>query len=317
MSRPIALIAGIASLVLGSLASVAAVAAEPVFPSGSRIGLVPPPNMTTARGLSGFRNTATGAGIVLIEMPADAYPGLAATFTDQALRAQGFALKSRDKPKIAGGSAILITGEQMEGQRRVVKSVLLAADKSMTALVLGQLPDGAAPADISGIEKALRTVTFRAPLTLDEQMAALPFTIADRGGFRLVRTMAGNSAFFTDGPDDVVKGADQPVLILAQSFAPPPPPTMREQFARQALTANNFIKDAVLERSQGYRQGGVEWHEIVAKAKDTASDTPITVMQTIRFESDGYVRGVGVVRSEKRDEILPRFRRVVDSVSTD
>jgi hypothetical protein len=292
----------------------AAAAAQPVFPPGSRIGLVPPADMTLARGLSGFRNMQTGAGILLVEMPADAYPGLAASMSEQALKRQGFALKLRDKVSIGSTTAILVTGEQQEEGRRIVKSMLLASDPSMTALVMGQLPPGSPASEIASVENALRTVAFRPALTLQEKIDALPFSIGDLAGLRAVRAMAGNALLLTDGPNDTIRDADQPVLIIAQSFAPPPPASQRETFARQGLVSNNFIKDAVLERSQGYRQGGAEWHELLAKAKDTLSGTPVVIMQTIRFEPDGYIRSVGIVRPEARTEALPRFRRVVDSV---
>ena len=38
-------------------------------------------------------------------------------------------------------------------------------------------------------------------------------------------------------------------------------------------------------------------------------------MQTIRFEGGGFLRMVGVVREAQRDEVMPRFRRAVDSVA--
>lgn len=304
----------IASGIFALLLAGTAMAADAVFPPGSRIGLVPPPNMTTARGLSGFRNESTGAGILLIEMPPDAYPGLAATLTDQALKAQGFALRTRDNVPIGPSGATLVTGEQDEAGRRSIKSMLLAAEPQMTVLVMGQLPAGAADADVAAVEKALRTVVFRPALSLAEKIEALPFGLGDLAGFRPVRTMAGNAVMLTDGPNDMIREVEQPVLIVAQSFGPAPPAGQREPFARSGLASNNFIRDSVLERSQSYRQAGTEWHELLAKAKDVTSGRDVIVMQTIRFEPDGYIRAVGIVRPEARDEVLPRFRRVVDSL---
>lgn len=298
------------------LLAATAATAQPVFPPGSRIGLVPPADMKMARGLTGFRNEATGGGILLVEMPPDAFAGIAASFTDQALKAQGFALRSRDKVTVGASDAILITGEQTEGGRRSIKSMLFTADASMTVLVMGQLPAAASPDDVAAVEKALRSVVFRQQLTLEEKIEALPFAISDPAGFRAVRAMAGNAILFTDGAKDTILAAEQPVLIVAQSFGPAPPAAQRESFARQGLVSNNFIKDAVLERSQGYRQGGADWHELVAKAKDALSGQDVIVVQTIRFEPDGYIRSVGIVRPDARDAILPRFRRVIDSVVT-
>lgn len=302
-------------LLVGLLASGIAVAADPVFPPGSRIGLVPPAEMTPARGISGFRDPRTGAAIVTLEMPADAYPSIAAGFTDEALKAQGFTLRVRETPKVGDWTGLLVSGEQSEGGRTTPKSVLLASDPTMTVLVIGQLPSGAPPEEVAKVERALRSVSIRPPLAMNEQLAALPFRLVDQAGFRPIRAMAGNSLLLTDGDKDIIKEAEQPILIVAQSFAPAPPPDGRDAFARSVLVSNTFLKDPVLERSQGYRQGGADWHEIVARARDGHSDNPVVVMQTIRFERDSYIRSVGVVRSDQRDLVLPRFRRVVDSVA--
>ena len=296
------------------IAAGSAFAADRVFPRGSRIGLVPPADMDVQRGLTGFRNVRTGASILAIEMPPDAFPSLAATLSDDALKMQGFALKGRDAPTIGSTKAILVTGEQTDNGRTVQKTLLLAADPGMTALVVGQLPQGASPQDLASLEAALKTVAFRSPLTIDEQVASLPFRIGDIAGFRPIRAMAGNSILLTDGPSDVIREAAQPVLIVAQSFGPPPAVEQREAFARQALISNNFIKDAVIERSQPFRQAGGDWHEIVAKAKEMGSGMPVVVMQTIRFDRDGYMRSIGIVRAEDRDGTLPRFRKLVDSI---
>ncbi len=301
---------------LALVAAAAAFAAEPVFPPGSRIGLVPPQSMKLARGIAGFQDPATGAAIVTMEMPAEAFQSVAAGFGDQALKSQGFALKSRDKVMIGKLEGTLVSGEQTENGRNVPKSVLLTGDGTLTALVIAQLPIGATQAARDQVNAALKTVALRAPLTTEQQVAALPFTLADPAGFRPVRAIAGNALLMTDGPKDVVRDAEQPIMIVAQSFAPgPTTPEQRDLFAKQALVANSMLKDTVYERAQGFRLGGADWHEIVAKGKDGASSQPVIVMQTIRFSSDGYLRMLGVAREEKRDDVMPRFRRIVDGVA--
>jgi hypothetical protein len=185
----------------------------------------------------------------------------------------------------------------------------------MTALVIGQYPADAPESLRESLLAALRTVTIRPPLAMADQIAALPFKLGDLAGFRPVRVMAGNSVLLTDGPKDQVQEAEQPILIVAQSFAPAPPAEQREAFARAALGSNTFLKETMLERSQGFRQGGVDWHEIVAKAKDGASEQAVLVMQTIRFEPGGYTRMVGIVRADQREAVLPRFRRIVDTIA--
>jgi hypothetical protein len=299
----------------GILLSGYAWAADPVFPPGSRIGLVPPPDMVASEGIAGFRDPKTGAAIATIEMPAEAYQSMAAGFTEEALKTQGFTLKSRETVTVGGHEAVLISGDQVQGDVTVPKSVLLSADAGMTALVIAQSPPGAPAGDEAKLKDALKTVVFRAPLSMDQQLAALPFTFGDLAGFRPVRVMAGNSVMLTKGPSDGIQAAEQPIMIVAQSLAGAPPPEQRAAVARELLTANTFLDDTTLERSQSFRQNGSEWHELVAKAKDRRSGAPVVVQQTIRFVHAGYIRMVGIVKADDRDGSMPLFRRIADSVA--
>ena len=131
-----------------------------------------------------------------------------------------------------------------------------------------------------------------------------------------MRVLAGNSVLFTDGPQDIIKAVEQPIVHrgrLARRRRSRTP-EQRDQFARAALSSNQILKDVRVERSESFRFKGQDWHEIVAKAVETASGQPIIVMQTIRFEPDRYVRMVGLARVEQRAENLPRFRNVIDGI---
>lgn len=292
----------------------AAFAADPIFVPGSRIGLVPPPDMKVAPSLPGFRDAAAGSAIAFIEMPPEAYPSISAGFSDEALKAQKFVVRTRETEKIGDSDAVLLMGDQTDGGRTVPKMVLLVAEKAMTALIIGQLPPGATPDAQAKIEAALKSVVFRPPLSMADQVASLPFRFGDLAGFRAVRVMPGNSVLLTEGSSDSITNADQPILIVAQSLVPAPAPDQRDAFARSVLVSNTFLKDTVLERSQSFRQDGADWQEIVAKATDGMSGQPVVVMQTIHFEENGYLRMVGVVRAHDRDKVMPQFRRIVDSV---
>jgi hypothetical protein len=197
--------------------------------------------------------------------------------------------------------------------------VLIAADPSLTAFVIAQAvrPDAAASYTDEEMRATLTSVAVRPALTIEEQIAALPFRLGERAGFRPVRTMAGNSLLLTDGPNDGIAAAGQAMLIVAKSVDMGPAPDKRDAFARGALASIDMARDLVLERAQGFRQNGADWHEIVARGVDAASGTPVVVMQTIRFSPAGYVRVVGVARAAARDAVLPRFRAVIDSVTVD
>jgi hypothetical protein len=298
---------------LALLATGAAAAAEPTFPPGSRVGITPPKDMVVSSRFSGFENPGRMASITFMEMPPEAYEQLAKSMTDEALKRQGITVNARETLSVAGKQAFLIAGEQPAGATKLRKWLFALADPSATVLITAQsAQNGYSDAEM---KQAFTAVALRAPPPLEEQIAALPFKLNERSGFRAVRVLNGSAVLLTEGPLDVVKQVEQPVVIVASSFAPPPPAAeAREQLARMALASTQAVKDWAIERSEGFRQNGQEWHEIVARGTDTDSGKPIVLMQTIRFAANRYVRMVGITAADKRETILPRFRKVIDSV---
>jgi len=306
---------GFAAATIGfALSLQAALAAEPVFPPASRVGLVPPEDMVLSKRFTGFENPDRAAAITVVEMPREAYDQLAAGLTKDALKRQGLDVTARETLKIGDASGLLVAGA-MTGPVKGRKWVLAVKGKDLTALLIAQVQGGSDGYSEDEMRKALTSVALRGPVSIEEQISALPFRIGDKAGFRPVRVISGNSILLTDGPKDTIQAVEQPIAILAASLQPPPPPgETRDRFAKAALYTNEVLEDIVLERSDSFRLKGQDWHEIVARAKEKASGNPVAVMQTIRFDSDRYVRMVGLVRDEQRTEIMRRFRTMIDSV---
>lgn len=306
---------GILIAALGAALSLqAALAAEPVFPPASRVGLIPPQDMVPAKRFVGFENEEKAAAISVVEMPPEAYDQLVTELTEEALGRQGMSMTSREELKIGDASGVLVSGS-VTGPVQGRKWVLAVKGSDLTALLIAQVRGGQDGYSEEEMRQALKSVALRGPVPIDEQLSALPFRIGDRAGFRPVRVVAGNSVLFTDGPQDTIKAVEQPIAILGASLQPPPPDEkQRAVFARAVLNSQQMLKEIVLERSDAFRLKGQDWHEIVARAKEAASGEEVVVMQTIRFEPDRYVRMVGLTRADKRSENLPRFRSIIDSV---
>jgi hypothetical protein len=294
----------------------AAAAADPVFPSGSRFGFSPPSDMMPSRRFSGFEREGGGATVSVVELPATAFPELISGFTDANLRSQGFAVSKKEPIKVGDNEAMLYTGEQPADASTdgltIHKWIVVVGTPTITGLIIAQATPDAETDET--MRKLVTEVTVRAPLSLKEQVEALPFRIADAAGFRPVRVLAGNSVLLTKGPKDQIQNLEQPILVLALAVQQPPTAEQRDAFARTALYANQTMKDFIIERAQSYRSNGVDWHEIVARATDMPTNKPVVVAQTIRFNPDGYLRAVGVVREDQREGVLAKFREVVDSV---
>ncbi|WP_407529200.1 hypothetical protein [Methylobacterium oryzisoli] len=304
---------------LAALAGLPAVAlaAEPVFPPASSIGLVPPPGMTPAQGFSGFEHRS-GASIVIMEMPAEAYAEISRKFTPEALRPTGFSVKGEGEPlAVTGGEGRLLRGAQAAHGLTYAKWVAVVRGGAGTGLVTVQVPEQAA-AQVPGeaVEAALRSIAFRTPASLDDQIAALPYTIGDRAGFRPVRVLLGNSLLLTEGPKDVDPGRTQPMIIIAPSLGQAAVGAGQEgAFARKALGSLRDLKDVAVTDETRSTRGTNAVVRLRATATDLKTGRPLAVTQTMLFDGPRYLRVIGMAEAGEADAI-DRAERVAASITT-
>lgn len=300
-----------AVLVAVSAALSSAAAAEVEFPRGSIIGMVPPDGMSEGRTFAGFEDREKGAAVLLVDMPAEAFPQLEASFTDAALAEKGIKVQRRENFPVAGAKGILVTGTQAAGAVTLRKWVLLAGNDMLTALVTVQVPEGqdAAYPDAK-VRAALSTLAFR---SARDQVAALPYTLNDLAGFRVVRTLGGSTVILTDGPNNVVDGAEQPYFVVSVAGGSPRDDE-RGRFAVRALAGLPGLKDLQVERAEPLRIANHTGYEVMAKGVDARTGTPVKVIQWMRFGTTGHMRMVGVTPLDSFPELYPRLRAIRDGV---
>jgi hypothetical protein len=215
--------------------------------------------------------------------------------------------------QVGGREATLIGGEQSSGGVRYRKWMLVTGDDAGTALVTAQSAfDG--PYSDADLRGALQTTVLRPPVTQGDRLASLPFRVKDLSGFRVVQVVMGNAILLTDGPSDVIKNAEQPVMIVAAGLGPPPKAEARESFARNALLGTKRLSGVVVETSREFRQDGADWHEIVARGASESSAEATAILQLIRFTPTSYVRALGVAKKAAGEAQFPRFRRIASAV---
>jgi hypothetical protein len=91
-------------------AAVAAQAAEVVFPTGSRIGIAPPPGVATSPRFVGFEDAAKKVAILVIALPPEAYAELEKS--TGRLSAQGATVEQREDLSLDPGKAFLVVARQ-------------------------------------------------------------------------------------------------------------------------------------------------------------------------------------------------------------
>jgi hypothetical protein len=302
-------------LILVLLLGLPAEAADPVFPPGSRIGLVPPPGMVPSTVFQGFEDRERNAAIVLLELAGDAFAEIEKNFTVEALKAQGIEVEAREDIPRKDGRAFLVIAHQDVAGTPLRKWALVATEHELTAIVSVQVPDAARDTyPDAALRASLATFTTRAAVPLKEQLDLLPFSLRELAGFRIVRAAASGAALLTDGPKDAIELKEQPLLLITFISGGPEQSADRDSMARRVISATPGVKDMRVVRSEGMRIGGQAGHEIVVDAKDAKTETDLRLVQWLRFGTSASLRLLCVVRKDEWDKLFPRFRAVRDGI---
>jgi hypothetical protein len=293
----------------------AAQAADPVFPLGLRVGIVPPPGLVASTTFQGFEDRDRSVAMIFSEMPADAYSAMEQAFTLDALKAKGVDVESREDVTLKDGHGFIVVARQQASGVSLRKWALIAGTSQLTAVVTLQVPDAAASAyPDAACRASLASFVVRAKVPTDEQLALLPYELRDLAGFRIVRALGDGSALLTDGPNDLIKAADQPFVLIAIPPVAVPQPDEREGFARRLLAATPGVKDIRILRSEPLRIGGQSGHEVIAEAKDDPSGTSVTMVQWMRFGPGRFLHIFGLARTDAWSSVFTRMRALRDGI---
>ncbi|HKS64976.1 MAG TPA: hypothetical protein VJT13_24970 [Xanthobacteraceae bacterium] len=287
--------------------------AQPIFPPGSRIGIVPPPGMTKSDRFQGFEDRARGAVLVVTELSAQSFAKVEKDFSDEQMRAGGMELIAREIIETPGGPAQLIGARQMENGVVMRKWALLTRTDDMTAIVVAALPEAAKDAYPDAVLRAaLASAFIRARPSHDDMLAVLPYRLGDLGEFRILRAGPDGTAVFTLGPNDTTLPVEQPYFLVALRTVEPPQPSERDNFARRALASFINRPDLRIVASEQVRIGGQQGHELVAESEDGRTRDPLMTVQWLRFGNGGVIQMLGIARKDQWADVLPRMRALRD-----
>ncbi len=324
--------------------SIPARAADPIFPVGSRLGLVPPPGMVPSPNFEGFEDVANHAGILLAALPPAAYDQLDKSMVPDALIKQGIEVDTREPIATGFGKGFLLSGRQTIGNVPYRKWLLVAAAADFTALVSVQVRDQGAAYPEKTVRDALATLTARASVPDAERLSLLPFKVGDLAGFHIEDVMPGRALMLADtgteqgtaasgaaaktgaktGAKTAADTAAKPAatsaisynarMIIAVMPGSPNEPRDDDSFARLMFDQIVGIKDVHLQDAEPLRIGGQSGYQMLAKAKDSQSDTDVMVVQWLRFGTAGFLQMVGIARADLWPDMLTRLRTVRDSI---
>lgn len=297
------------------LAAAPALAADPAFPTNSRVGLTPPPGFTASTKFPGFENQQASSVILLVELPADAYADLEKSFTDEALKSRGMTVQSRVPVTLKDGKGFMVSGPVESGGAKRHDTVMIANLSGLTTIVSVQMIEASrATLTEKVVGDALKTLTVRQKVPEAELLAVLPYKIGNLAKFRVVRSSHQGVAVLTDGPNDEVEAVAQPFLLIGVAPGGAPKPEERDAFAKRLLGSAPGIKDIKITRAEPLRIGQAQGYEIIAEAKDAKTGTDVTTVQWVRFGQSGYLQMFAIVRRTAWNDVFPRLRAIRDGI---
>ncbi len=309
-------------------------AGDPIFPPGSRVGLIPPPGMAVSHSFAGFADPKENAAILITTLPAAAYAKVNKTLDAVALKKQGVSIEKREPIQLSAGKGYLLVGRQVAGKDHYRKWLLVAAVGDLTALVSVQVPEHDKAYPDSALRAALASLSVRASVPLEEQLRLLPFTIGNLAGFRVEGVLPGRAIVLGDVPtgssgaaqNEKSKGASKEAskvpsertvdarMLVAAVPGGPSEFGDRANFARLLFNEIPEIQDIQLTEAGPLRIGNQMGYQTMAQAKDVHGGGDVMVVQWLLFGSGGYLRMTAVAPAKNWTSTLARLRAVRDSV---
>jgi hypothetical protein len=323
------MVAGFAAAALAVLVwASAAPAADAIFPTGSRVGLVPPPGMTPSRNFVGFEDAQEQAVILVAAFPAEAFSALDKSMVPESLGKQG--IDKREPMAVAGAGGFLLTGKQTVDGTSYNKWMLVAPVGGVTALVTVRAPEQNKKYTDQMVRATLATLAVRANVPDAERLSLLPFKVADLAGFHIDDVLPGRALMLVDlpaaseqsGKDQHAgnkEAAGQPIdarFLIAALPGGPNEARDDDTFARVTFDQIGGITDVRVQDAEPLRIEGQPGYETLAKAKD-AQGTDVMVVQWLRFGTGGYMQMIGVSHADLWPGMLMRLRKIRDSINTE
>lgn len=295
-------------------------ATDPVYPVGSRVGLVPPTGMVASEKFDGFADPNEDAAILIAVLPPEAYSQIEKTLDADTAKKQGVHLDKREPITLSIGKGLLLSGWQTAEGARYRKYLMLASAADLTVLITIQVPAQDTTYPDKVLRAALATLAVRAKVPESEELDLLPFAVGDLAGFKVDGVLRGRALMLSDAPAGANAGGKDSAgdatthFIIAAVPGGPADPADRENFAKLSFDEIAGIRNVRLTMSEPLRVNGQSGYQTMADAQDARSGADVKVVQWLRFGSGGFLQMIGVAPAETWIPVLARLRTVRDSV---
>jgi hypothetical protein len=293
-----------------------AFAADPVYPPGLRVGLVPIEGLVLSKTFPGFETEDHAVKLLVAELPPAAYGEVENAFKTNSFPTTGPNAIKPESLQTSAGEGFYTAESAKDGADTVRRFSMIVTGGTFSGYVAAQVPENATKTfSDDAVRKMFATVVVRKEVPVEEQLGMLPFKMTELSGFKTVRTLApGSAILFADGNEETgIEAA--PFMLIGTIASAPTQPEDRGRFAQQAAGQIPGLRDGRITMSEPLRIAGSPGYETRVEATSGKDNTPVTVVQWLRFGSGN--QALRIIASTPRDDwskAFPRFRAVRDGI---
>ncbi|MGC2775379.1 MAG: hypothetical protein WA418_07030 [Bradyrhizobium sp.] len=288
-----------------------ALAADAIFPPGVRIGLAPLVGLAKAKNFSGFETEDQSVKVLLTELPAAAYGEVKNAFTANPAGTGGIKPESIET---TAGTAYYTVENGRDGATAVRRYSMILPGSGFSGYVAVQIPETASRIYTDdAVRQMFASAVVRKDVPVDEQLSMMPFKVTDLSGFKTIRTLGPGALILADGDED--KGFEAaPFVVIGLVAGVSPEAGDRGRVAQQAATTIPGVREARITMSEPIRIDGLPAYETRIEATSGKDNTPVTVVQWLRFGGPNTLRIIGSAPRDQWPAAFPRFRAVRDGI---
>jgi hypothetical protein len=295
-----------------AVATASALAADTVFPPGARVGMTPLVGLVPAKAFSGFTTEDQTVKVLVAELPAGAFGEVMNGFKTNPALANGAKPESLETK---AGTAYY-TAETVKNASGVFRHYsMILSGGTFSGYVDVQVPENATKIySDDAVRQMFVSAVIRKEVPIDEQLALMPFKVGALGDFKNVRALGATGALLLADGDEATGFEAAPFMVIGLMAATPTQAEDRARFAEQAARSIPGMHTGRITMSEPVRIDGMAGYETRIDATSGRDDTPVTLVQWLRFGGGGSMRIIGSAPRDQWEKAFPRFRAVRDSI---
>jgi hypothetical protein len=309
--------AAVALIVAASATALSsAFAADPVFPPGARVGMTPLVGLNRARAFIGFETEDQGVKVLIADLPVDAYGEVANAFKTNPGGTGG--IKPESIETAAGLAYYTVeSGKEnaKDGAANVRRYSMILPGPTFSGYVAVQVPENASKIYTDdAVRQMFASAVVRAEVPIEEQLGLMPFKMSELSNFKNIRTLAPGAALILSDSDEKTGFEVAPFMIIGLIGSTAASPDDRGRFAQQIAATIPGVRDGRITMSEPVRIDGQPGYETRIDATSGKDNTPVTIVQWVRFGAQSSMRIIGSSPRSDWTKAFPRFRAVRDGI---